>query len=49
MSYVDISVAQMQDFMDALGFRELSVEEQCSKYPSGAIRVVKESVHPSFG
>ena len=27
MSYVDISVAQMQDFMDALGFRELSVEE----------------------
>ncbi len=44
MSYVDISVAQMQDFMDALGFRELSVEERSSKYPSGAIRVVKERV-----
>ena len=44
MSYVDISVAQMQDFMDALGFRELSIEERSSKYPSGAIRVVKERV-----
>ena len=44
MSYVDISVAQMQDFMEALGFRELSIEERSSKYPSGAIRVVKERV-----
>lgn len=44
MSYVDISVAQMQDFMEALSFRELSIEERSSKYPSGAIRVVKERV-----
>tara|TARA_Y100001963_G_scaffold115092_1_gene159738 strand:+ start:714 stop:2528 length:1815 start_codon:yes stop_codon:yes gene_type:complete len=43
-NYVSISHREMQDFMEALGFRELTVEERSGRYATGKLRVVRERV-----